>query len=504
MEGLRLQDFQEQDFSGLFGSQSQSDELLKAIIAGNITGRDTTDLLLTQEPLKVESLESTLKLVEFRQKDIKLWNDVPKLSAHNTVEEYLLHESYGTDRGGFYNEGEASDVEDSKFRRKAQIVKYIQVTKQVTLQAQYVSSYVEPMRKAAEDAVMWVTRRVNSALTKADASHVSQQFNSYYKQHAPIGSGDGDLYLTLDAWQDSTVVIDMRGESLRQQDIEDASVNVDANFGNVDCLYGPPSVISGIAKDYFERQRIIMGATGYRGTPGANPKAIDTTFGDVALKHDKFMKRGAFKTISDPALSPKAPAKPVGITSQALTGADGQSRFKAGETHTGALGTVFYAVSALNQYGESALTPIENASKITLTAGQSVDLTWVDGGGANPASAYVVYRSAVTTASNATTENVKFYPIFTVSVSEKAAGYDGAAAGSVRDRNRFLPNCEDAFVTEMHEDILSFKSLAPISKLNLAVTAPANQFITFLWGTPILYQPKKFLRFINIGPWTAS
>src|SRR5690606_15439553 len=148
MEGLRLQDFQEQDFSGLFGSQSQSDELLKAIIAGNITGRDTTDLLLTQEPLKVESLESTLKLVEFRQKDIKLWNDVPKLSAHNTVEEYLLHESYGTDRGGFYNEGEASDVEDSKFRRKAQIVKYIQVTKQVTLQAQYVSSYVEPMRKA--------------------------------------------------------------------------------------------------------------------------------------------------------------------------------------------------------------------------------------------------------------------------------------------------------------------------------------------------------------------
>lgn len=502
MEDIRLQDFQEQDFGQMFGSDSESAELRKAIIAGDVTGRDTTDLLLTGEPLKAESLEATLRLTEFRQKDIKLWNAVPKLKAYNTVEEYLLQESYGTDRGGFYGEGELSDVEDSKFRRKAQTVKYIQVTKQVTLQAQTVRSHVAAMQQAVKDGVMWITRRVNTALTKAAERLDDKQFNSYYEQHASIGSGAGDLYLNLDAWQDSNVVIDMRGASITQGDFEDAAVQIDANFGNVDTFFAPPSVISGINKDYFERQRIIMNATGYRGTPGVNPKAIDTQYGDIALNQDKFMKKTPYRLLSDEAISSKAPNE-VTATTQALTGAYGGSRFKSGETHTGALGTVFYAVAAVNQYGESKIKLVDS-SKIALTAGQSVDLNWNDGGGSFPATHYVVYRSKVTAATDAAAEQVKFYPLFSISKAEKAAGYDGASANLVRDNNRFLPDTEEAFITEMVEEVMSFKQLTPISKLDLAVTAPANQFITFLWGMPMLYLPKKFLRFINVGPFVAS
>lgn len=494
------------DLGGLdvpFSNAQEVDELMKAMVAGQITGRDTTDQLLTQEPLKAESLEKTLKLLEFRTKDIKLWNAIPKMAAYNTVEEFLQLVSYGSDRGGFYGEGELSDVEDSTYRRKAEKVKYIQVTGEVTLQAQMVRSYVDAMRKEVENKTMWVIRKVNSALTKADSNLIAEEFNGLYAQHASIGVGDGFTYSTLDQWQDSSAVIDLRGKSLTQGAIQDAATNIDAAFGNVDSLFAPPTVIDGLAKDYFERQRILMGASGYKGVIGTNPKAIDTTFGEVALNHDKFMKRAPAKTLADPATSAKAPTKPVAV-SQGLTGADAGSRFKAGESHTGELGTVFYAVSAVNRYGESDLTVLDNTNKITLTAGQSVDLKWTAGGGANPATAYVVYRSKVTAATNATTGAVRFYPIFSVSVAQLAAGYDGAAATFVRDRNRFLPDCEDAFITEMVDEVLSFKQLAPISKLDLAVVAPSRRFITFLWGTPNLYASRKLCRFLNVGPFVQS
>lgn len=505
MEQVELANYQDTDFSNVFGGQQDVAELMKAIQAGAITGRDTANQSLTQEPLKVESLEKTLKLLEFRMKDIKLWNAIPKLVAYNTVEEYIQLESYGTDRGGFYSEGELSDVEDSSYRRKAELVKYIQVTGEVTLQAQMVKSYVEAMTKEVANKTMWIVRKVNSALTKADSAMVSQEFNGLYAQHALIGSASDSIYASLDAYQDSTVVIDLRGDSLRQSDIEDAGVNVDANFGNIDNLFAPPAVLSGLMKDYFTRQRIITGATSATGTIGTVPKAIDTQFGAVALNSDKFMAKNPARLLSALATSPKAPTAPA-VTSQTLVSdATSSCRFVAGEAHTGALGTVFYGVAALNQYGESAITVFAVSTKITLTAANSVDLVFAAGaGGAYAATAFVIYRSKVTAATNASTGSVLFYPIFKVTAAQRTAGYDGGAAGTVRDRNRVLPDCQDGFVTEVVDDVLSFKQLAPISKLDLSVLGPSNRFLCYLWGTPVLYTPKKMVRLINIGPYTTT
>jgi len=498
-----LNSYQEQDFSNLFGGQNDVNDLLKAMQAGQITGRDTTDQLLTQEPLKAESLEKTLKLLEFRMKDVKLWNAMPKLVAYNTVEEFIQLESYGTDRGGFYSEGELSDVEDSKYRRKAEKIKYIQVTGEVTLQAQMVRSYVDAMRKEVENKSMWVIRRISSALTKADSDLNSLEFNSIYAQHAPIGSADGDLYTTLDAYQDSNVVIDLRGASIRQQDLSDAATSIDANFGGVDSFFAPPSVIDGLYKDYFERQRIIMGATGYRGSIGTNPKAIDTQFGELSINQDKFMKKAPARLATADATSSKAPATPTSVSTALAS--DGQSRFAAGEAHTGELGSVFYGVAAANQYGESGIRIIGgDTNKVVTAAGQSVDLTFTATAGAYTATHYTIYRSKISTVTNAATSGVEFFPIFKVSAAQLAAGFDGGAAGKVRDRNRFLPDTEEAFVTEMVEDVLSVKQLAPISKLDLAVVAPANRFITFAWLTPFLYTPRKLVRFLNVGPFIAS
>ncbi len=68
-------------------------------------------------------------------------------------------------------------------------------------------------------------------------------------------------------------------------------------------------------------------------------------------------------------------------------------------------------------------------------ANQSVDLQWTAGvGGAYQATAYVVYRTKKVTTLTDTTE---YYPIFTIPVSMLAAGYDGAAATKVHDRDPY-------------------------------------------------------------------
>lgn len=497
---VNLSSYQDSGFGG-FGSEQEVDSLLKAMQAGTVTGRDTTNQLLGQEPLKAESLETTLKLLDFRMKDIVLWNSIPKQTAYNTVEEYLQLSSYGSDRGGFYSEGELSDVEDSTYIRKAELVKYIQVTGEVTYQAQLVRSYVDAMRKEVENKTMWVVRKANSSLTKANASIIGQEFNGIYAQHGATGTGAA--FTSLNDYLTSPAVIDLRGASLNQKTVEDASIQVDDAFGNVDALFAPPSVIAGLAKDYFQRQRILVNASPQAISPSSPIKGIDTTFGTVALKHDKGMKKDAAKTLSATATSAKAPNTPT-VTGAALVADAAQSRFVAGETHTGALGAVFYAVSALNRFGESSLRVFNNTTKTTLTAGSSVDLTFADAGGANPATGYQIYRSKITPSVNATTDNIVFFPIFKVSVAQRTAGFDGAAANVVRDRNRFLPDTEEAFCTEMSEDVLSFKQLAPLGKLDLATLGMSKRFIAFLFGTPVVFAQRKIVRVLNIGPYTVS
>lgn len=479
---MNLQEFQE-GFLG--GAQDGAMELLKAMQAGAITGRDTANQTLTMEPLKAESLETTLKVLEYRQKDIKLLNAMPKLTAYNTVEEFLQLQSYGIDRGGFYNEGELSDTEDSQYVRRAEKIKYLQITGEVTMQAQMVRSYVQAMTKEVENKAMWITRKANITMTKGDSDIIPQEWNGLYKQHANIGITDGALYSSIEAYYNSGVVIDLRGKSLKQSHVEDGAVVVDANYGNVSDLFAPTTVISSLSKDYYDKQRILQNGTATQLTYGTIPKAISTTLGDVNLMSDKFMAQSPGFTIAGKAADPKAPSAPTAGANPALA-ADTLAKFIAGET-----GACRYAVSALNRFGESGLTLL-GAADITVTVGSAIDLTFTATAGSQSTTGFRIYRTLPGVPYTGI-----FYPILTVSTAQLAAGYDGAAALSIRDRGRILPNTETAFITEMVDDVLSFKQLAPISKLDLAVISMSRRFITFMFATPQLYTPRKFVKYVN-------
>ena len=126
--------------SGNF-SQQDVEMLLKAMEAGAVTGRDVTDSTTASgAPLKVESLENTLKILVNTKKHTPLFFRIGKKPATNTVEEFNQLVSYGGLEGGSLVEGELPENSDSIYVRKAAIVKYYGVVGGVTHPMQLVQT----------------------------------------------------------------------------------------------------------------------------------------------------------------------------------------------------------------------------------------------------------------------------------------------------------------------------------------------------------------------------
>lgn len=473
-------------------TMEQLNDLNKALEAGDITGRDTTNSTTASGAgLKFESLDKTLKLLTFRESEIVLWKKFPKLAAYNTVEEYNQLASYGADRGGFMQEGGLPLEEDSTYIRRAQLVKFLGVTKSVTHPMTLVNTMVgDVIAREAKNGSLWILRKLDKALTKANSRLIAEEFNGLYAQHE-----ENDNYTSKNAYYNNNeVVIDLRGDYLQEKYIERGAEGVIENFGLANELFAPPKVLSDFVQSFYGN-KFIQPNTEMTSAGGMGQKVnyFDSQFGRINLNWDLFMNKDSTKTTSSPATSPNAPAVivPDGSTPIAAVAATATNTQWA-STDAGAY---IYAVSAFNMYGESAVTALSN-TPTTIATGGAVDLKWAAGAGANAATGYRIYRSQKGAASAAAST---FYPILDITQTELTAGYDGASAGLARDLNRVMPNCSQAFMIQMDEDVLAFRQLAPLMKMDLAMISTAYRFMVLLYGTPLLFAPKKMVRFINIG-----
>ena len=469
------------------GSMENVDQLNKALAAEDITGRDTTNLTTASgAPLKVESLEKTLKHLTFRENDIRLWKDLPKKAAYNTVEEYNQQTSYGANRGGWNREGELPEEEDSIYVRRAQLVKYLGVTKSVTHQMTLVNTMVGSiMERTIKDGTMWILRTLNQGLYFGNEKLVPEQFNGFLAQQQ-----QSDAWASYDDYMNSEHVVDLRGKSLTEDAIESGANSIVENYGLATQLYAAPAVLSNFVKNFYGNKFIQPNTPALsNGIMGQRVQAFDSQFGQIGLNHDVFFKKQPSKSAASAATSTKAPATPVWDSSSPATVKPTIAGSKFASTDAG---NVYYAVSAINRFGESKLAI--HSTAVAAVAGCAIDLKFAAGVGTNTATAFRIYRTKV--GGSATGE---FYPLFEVSVSELTAGYDGASAGVARDMNHFLPDCEQAMLVQFDNEVIEFAQLAPLMKMDLAVLSPAFRFMILLYGTPFLYAPKKMVRFVNIG-----
>lgn len=491
--GLDLANYQMPEGEVFAGNASSNDvaELSKALMAGEQTGRETTNSTsMSGAPLKVESLDKTLKLLTFTEQDIVLWKKIDKQKAYNTTEEFNQTVSYGEDRGGFIGEGELPQEEDSTYVRRAQMVKYMGVTKSVSHVLTLTNTVVANLTdQAAREGTLWLLRKLNRSLVYGDSGLVPQEFNGIFQQHA---KHDGMNWLggSLAEYLGSEVVIDMRGKILSEKAIEAAAETITENFGMATDLFAPPKVLSNYTSAFYGNKLIQPATAGQTAMMGQKVPGQVTNFGEIAFNYDIFMRRPAPVTVGGSNSNAgsnhqNAPAVVTGLALTAVT-SDAVGKFDSGDA-----GDYFYGVRAVNRFGKSAL--VVSSSAVTVVSGGAVDVAFTAGAGNNAATCFEVYRSAKNG------QNNKFELAYTVSVAELASGHNGAAANKTRDRNFFIPGTDQCFMIENRGEILAYKQLAPLMRMDLAVISPAYRFMILQYGTPTLFAPKKMVRFINVG-----
>lgn len=484
---------------GLGQDQTSNEDIVKAIIAGAQTGRDLTDTLSSGPSLKPESLDPVVKVLENKDKHIILWKMIPKKSVYNTVHEYNLLTSYGADVGIFMNEGESPEQTDSVYKRRAVICRYAGIQGELTQQAMLMRAAdgKDPYTREVENKTIKLLTQLDVKLSDGNNEQVAQEFDGVQKQHyAGITEITGTV--SLDSYASDVTFIDARNKSLRDTHVEDAAqAVVNERFGDVSQIISNPAVFNNYVKRFYALKTIMVGnpvTATTAATMGQAVPNIITQFGPVKIENDIFWDRKQPKGYAAAATSAKAPSSVTRTNNTCLVivaaGTDTATKFADGA------GSYFYGVTARNQYGESAMVLLNTTIK-AIGATEALDITFTATAGTYAATSYTIWRTVKNTVLYT---SAKFYPLFDVTVHDHVThGYDGGAAGVIRDRNREIANTHTALVFETSSDLWEYIQLAATMKLDFAITTLARRFAVFNFGTPILYMPGKMAVIKNIG-----
>lgn len=478
MSGLRAFQGAQNGYAGFgIGSQQDVDELSKALEAGYQIGAGRTG----GSALRVESLEASLKVLTYTSSHIKFWKKIPKSPAYSTVEEYNQLSDYGGKQNPFLQEGELPQASDTSYVRRTQLVKFLGTTREVTHQASLVHpAHGDLIALENQSGILWLLEQVERNLFSGDAS---LSFD-----------GEAEQWDGLDALIDPTSVLDLEGNSLQESDMEEAANEIIENFGFPTDMYLGTRTMSDLVKTFYPRERIQMPAP-MNGQVGNTIQTIATQAGVIEFQPDVFIRKTPVPPSA--ATSPNAPATPASIVAGAAAGTDGDhnKNAPAGTTNFN------YVVTAVNRFGESAPTAVQ-AAVVALTQtnkdnGTHVPLTVTNpaGIGAFPPEYYKIYRSAARSAAGVPAALTSYALVMSVPAASQAA----AGATVVNDVNLVLPFTSTAYMGELTPSVLTFRQLMPMMKMDLAVLSPAYRWMILLYGTPILFAPKKWIRLINIG-----
>ena len=461
-------------------SASEVEALSKAISAGYGGAGKPTDLTYGGV-LQTESLEATLTSVTFDMKNLKFWPEISIGKASNLFEQYNRITAYGDDGLAYMAEGGAPSSEDSSYVRDGQKIVFFgrrrKVSHQMTLVntigsdivAQQAKEGTMSLLKTIERELYWGNAHFVNALgeqtgSESDIPADSIAMNGLLEQllkgdkDEQQRSGDFEGYGNFDS-----IVYDLEGQAITQDDFERMSVTILENFGNPTQVHMEPAAISSFVRQFYPQFRSAPGLADQ--TVGYDVSSIQTTAGKVELKPNIFLRP---RTTARPKAIAKAPAG-LPVISSAIGAVGG--KLKAGDYQ--------YVVTAVNDYGESSpslpssVTVAADDSKVTLA------IDTVSG-----AKYYKVYR----TAPGGAAKSAKF--LFNVKAG---------ANGAVVDSGDSVPGYGEAFLLDMRPECMRFKQLMPLSKINFAVVSTALEFGLILYGALFVYTPRFNGLWRNVG-----
>lgn len=459
-----------ESFGQGFGTATSAEveNLNKALSTGGSAYAAGVSAQVDGAALQVESLENSLKVLTYGDKHVKFWKKIAKTPAYSTVEEYNQLLSYGSNTGGFVPEGILPETDDSQYRRQASFVKFLGTTREVTHPMTLVrSAHGDVIARENQNGILWLMKQLENALFWGDSSL------------APVGK-EGLQFDGLNKLIDKENTIDICGGQLQDTDINDGAQMLLSNFATPTDLFLPFETLSEFSKEYFPKERVIMPTAGQGYQAGLVVNKFQTHGGPVEFQPDLFLQKT--KPLSTNGTGGvKAPTVPQSIT---LAVADGTGA-EFGKT---GVGTYQYAVTACNRFGESV--PVNAVSGIALTTddmSKGVKITIKNATAMTVAPDYFnIYRSEK--------DGTALYKVASVPAQSTNANGETVYV----DKNETIANTYTAFMGEFSPEVIAFKQLAPIMKMNLATLGPCIRWMILIYGTPILYAPKKWMKFTNI------
>lgn len=460
------------------GSAADVAELSKALAAGYqyppTSGGNT---------LRVESLEGSLKVVTYTAHHIRFWKKIPKSPAYSTVEEYNQLTSYGSGANAFVQEGELPPTQDTTYARRTQLIKYIGTTREVTHPMTVVHpAHGDVIALENQNGILWLLERIESSLFTGDSSLAF--------------SGESESWDGLDAMIDPTSFIDLQGQPMQEADVEEGANQLVEQFAYPTDLWLGTRIASDLVKTMYPRERVNLPAP-QNGQIGMSVTSVMTQAGVMELNPDVFIKK--LPTPPAAATSPNAPVTPTSIASVvnvAVTNGNFNKGASAGTNEYN------YVVTAANRFGESAPTAFQVAntaiSQAQKDAGRRIDLTITNNAavGSFPPEYFRIYRTSPIASGGPVPTSLASYSLI-MQVPAASQANNGPTTAS--DVNFLLPFTSIAYMGEMTPSVLTFRQLLPMMRLDLAVLAPAYRWMILLYGAPILFAPKKWLRYVNIG-----
>lgn len=445
---------------------AEVENLNKALHTGDYGQANGVDGRVNGAALQVESLENSLKVLTYSDQHVKFWKKIAKTPAYSTVEEYNQILSYGSNTGAFIPEGIAPETDDSQYRRQASFVKFLGTTREVTHPMTLVrSAHGDVIARENQNGILWLMKQIENALFWGDSSL------------APIGK-EGYQFDGLNKMIDASNTIDIAGQDITAGNINEGAQMLLENFATPTDLFLPFETLAKFSEEYFPKERVIMPTqAGYQA--GLVVNKFQTHGGAVEFNPDLFLQKT--KPLStNGSGGVKAPTVPQSLVAEVGT----ETKAEFGKSGAG---TYKYAVTACNRFGESV--PV-SADALALTSAdllKGVKLTITNNTAMTVAPDYYkIYRSEA--------NGANMYHIMSIPASSVVASGTTVAT----DMNDIMPNTYSSFMGEFSPEVLAFKQLAPIMKMNLATIGPSMRWMILMYGTPVLYAPKKWMKFKNI------
>lgn len=455
-------------------------------------------------PLRIESLESVLKVVTVQDKaDFAWWSTIPKSPAFNTVEEFNRLTSVGHEDGIFISEGALPEEDDDTFERAYTLIRYMATLRRVTHPMLLVKRAIPDgvLAQQAKSGTLKLLRGIERALWDGDATLSGVQFDGFFRQFidglAGRATGASQAGGSL-AWHGDVTTAtatgllqDMRNQPILQDDTGEIQTIIAKrpNHGRATDVYMPFESSLDFSRQWYPKERTESLITdGIAGTVIRGFQSI--IGGTVKLRPSKYLELSTTADQTGTGNAVKRPNAPVIVSILTpVVGAGNAPGFGGtvqGRTAAAAVdgtGNYYFQVVACNSFGKSA--PVSSGA-IAVLAGDRADIMVTDGSPAGTTEWYEIYRTYPGAA--AATE-AGF--IFRASRT--------AATQTIADLNRFLPYTARAYWIQRNKDAICWKQLLPLLKVNLAQIDLTVRFALVIYGGMSLFAYRKHGVSINVG-----